>query len=84
MAESTATDDGGYAVELIGITKRFRVVANDDIHLRYVAARCTRCVGPGRQSTLMKILYGMQQPDEGTIRVDGADVAFRSPAIRSG
>ena len=89
MAESTATDDGGYAVELIGITKRFPgVVANDDIHLRVrrgeVHALCGEN-GAGK-STLMKILYGMQQPDEGTIRVDGADVAFRSPAdaIRAG
>ena len=83
MAESTATDDGGYAVELIGITKRFPgVVANDDIHLRVRSGEVHALCGENGagKSTLMKILYGMQQPDEGTIRVDGADVAFRSPA----
>ena len=83
MAESTATDDGGYAVELIGITKRFPgVVANDDIHLRVRSGEVHALCGENGagKSTLMKILYGMQQPDEGTIRVDGADVSFRSPA----
>ncbi|WP_229811232.1 ABC transporter ATP-binding protein [Streptosporangium pseudovulgare] len=35
--------------------------------------------GAGK-STLMKILYGMQRPDEGRIRINGEDVAFRTPS----
>jgi ABC-type uncharacterized transport system ATPase subunit len=76
-AESTA------AVELSGITKRFPgVVANHDIHLTVRKGTVHALVGENGagKSTLMKILYGMQKPDEGTITVDGAQVAFASPA----
>ncbi|GAB3464853.1 ABC transporter ATP-binding protein [Actinophytocola sediminis] len=71
------------AVELTGITKRFPgVVANSDVHLTVRVAEVHALCGENGagKSTLMKILYGMQSPDEGTIAVHGAPVSFRSPA----
>ncbi|WP_307783355.1 MULTISPECIES: ABC transporter ATP-binding protein [unclassified Streptomyces] len=71
------------AVELAGITKRFPgVVANHDIHLTVRKGTVHALVGENGagKSTLMKILYGMQKPDEGTIAVDGEQVTFSSPA----
>ncbi len=80
---------GPPAVELEGITKRFPgVVANRDVHLRAEAGTIHAVVGENGagKSTLMKILYGMQRPDEGTITVAGHQVSFRRPtdAIRAG
>lgn len=71
------------AVELTGITKRFPgVVANHDIHLTVRKGTVHALVGENGagKSTLMKILYGMQKPDEGTIAIHGEQVAFSSPA----
>jgi ABC-type uncharacterized transport system ATPase subunit len=77
------------AVELVGITKRFPgVVANRDINLRVRRGEVHAVVGENGagKSTLMKILYGMQRPDEGVIRVEETEVSFRSPsdAINAG
>lgn len=70
------------AVELHGITKRFPgVVANKDIAITVRKGTVHALVGENGagKSTLMKILYGMQKPDEGTIAIDGEQVSFSSP-----
>ena len=81
--------DQATAVELEGIVKRFPgVVANDGVDLTVRRGAIHALVGENGagKSTLMKILYGMQPPDEGTMSVNGQPVAFRSPkdAISAG
>ncbi|HEY7723474.1 MAG TPA: ABC transporter ATP-binding protein [Pedococcus sp.] len=77
------------AVELEGITKRFPgVVANKDIAFSVRRGTVHAIVGENGagKSTLMKILYGVQRPDEGTIKVNGQVVHLHSPsdAIEAG
>ncbi len=77
------------AVELHGITKRFPgVVANKDIEISVTRGTVHAIVGENGagKSTLMKILYGVQQPDEGTIAVNGTELTLKSPtdAIKAG
>ena len=70
------------AVELIDIGKRFPgVVANHDVDLTIRPSTVHALVGENGagKSTLMKILYGVQRPDEGTIRIGGTEVSFKSP-----
>ena len=71
------------AIELTGITKRFPgVVANDNVNLSVETGEIHAICGENGagKSTLMKILFGMQSPDEGTMRVHGNEVQFTSPA----
>ena len=73
----------GVAIELTGITKRFPgVVANDRVSLTVQEGEIHAICGENGagKSTLMKILYGMQVPDEGTMVVNGDEVRFRSPS----
>jgi ABC-type uncharacterized transport system ATPase subunit len=95
VADTAVTGPGetsgpsSYAVELHGISKRFPgVVANDRIELEVRDGEIHAIVGENGagKSTLMKILYGMQPPDEGVIRVDGREMRFKSPkdAIAAG
>ncbi|MDQ3629302.1 MAG: ABC transporter ATP-binding protein [Actinomycetota bacterium] len=76
-------DAGACAVELQGIGKRFPgVIANHDVSVAVRHSTVHALVGENGagKSTLMKILYGIQKPDEGSIIVDGQQVSFSSPA----
>jgi ABC-type uncharacterized transport system ATPase subunit len=57
-------------------------VANHDIDITVQRGTVHALVGENGagKSTLMKILYGMQRPDEGTITVDGERAELHSPA----
>lgn len=71
------------AVQVEGITKRFPgVVANHDVSFAVTRGTVHAIVGENGagKSTLMKILYGVQRPDEGSIRINGQDVSLHSPA----
>ncbi len=86
---SRPAPQGPPVIELRGITKRFPgVVANSDVNLVVARGEVHAVVGENGagKSTLMKTLYGMHQPDEGTILVDGEARTLRSPtaAIAAG
>src|SRR5689334_22179792 len=71
------------AVQLFDITKTFgRTVANDAVNLRVAQGSIHAPVGENGagKTTLMNTLFGLYQPDRGTIRLDGEEVRLRSPA----
>ncbi|MEU1178488.1 ABC transporter ATP-binding protein [Streptomyces sp. NPDC005820] len=75
--------ESALAVELRGITKRFPgTLANDDVDLSVRRGEIHALMGENGagKSTLMSVLYGMERPDAGTIRVEGRDVTFASPS----
>ena len=70
-------------IELKGIGKRFPgVIANHDVDITIHGGTIHALVGENGagKSTLMKILYGVQKPDDGTISVSGRPVTFSTPA----
>lgn len=78
------------AIAMQGIIKRFPggVTANDRVDFELGSGEIHGLLGENGagKTTLMNILYGLYQPDGGTIQVFGRPATFRSPAdaIRSG
>jgi ABC-type uncharacterized transport system ATPase subunit len=77
------------ALELTGIRKRFEsVVALDAVTLTVRDATIHALLGENGagKTTLMRVAFGLTLPDDGSVRVRGADVrpGSPSPAIRAG
>ena len=78
-AEQSGSTD---AIRVRGVGKRFPgVIANHDVDITIRAGTVHALIGENGagKSTLMKILYGVQKPDEGTLVVNGTEVSFSSP-----
>jgi simple sugar transport system ATP-binding protein len=70
------------AVEFIGIGKKFgECHAARDLTFQIAAGAIHAIVGENGagKSTAMKILFGLYQPEVGTVRVQGQEVHFNSP-----
>lgn len=71
-----------YVIELKNILKRFgKVVANKNVNLSIKKGEVHAIVGENGagKSTLMKTLYGLYQPDEGEIFINGEKIENHSP-----
>ncbi len=70
-------------MRVTGVGKRFPgVIANHDVSFSVAEGSIHALVGENGagKSTLMKILYGVQKPDDGTVEVNGTEVSFATPA----
>jgi simple sugar transport system ATP-binding protein len=69
-------------LEMINITKSFQgVIANSDINLSIRKGEILGLLGENGagKTTLMNILFGLYQPDSGTLRINGKNITIKSP-----
>lgn len=70
-----------YAVEMLGITKRFGAfTANDKVELLVEKGEIHCLLGENGagKTTLMNVLFGLYKPDEGTLKIDGKTIENHS------
>ena len=83
QADGQATGTARPVLEFRGVTKRFPgVVANSDVDLVLHRGEIHGLLGENGagKSTLMNIAYGLYQPDEGTLLLNGEPTRFGSSA----
>lgn len=71
-----------YVIEMLNITKEFPgIIANDNITLQLEKGEIHALLGENGagKSTLMSVLFGMYQPEKGTIKVKGKEVQIKGP-----
>ena len=71
-----------YAIEMLGITKVFPgIIANDNVTLQVKPNEVHALLGENGagKSTLMSILFGLYDPDGGSIRIGGREVKISNP-----
>ena len=71
-----------YVIEMNHIRKEFPgIVANDDITLQLRKGEIHALLGENGagKSTLMSVLFGLYQPEAGTIKKDGVEVKINNP-----
>jgi ribose transport system ATP-binding protein len=79
----TAIPSTGALLQMKGIVKQFpgvRALDGVDLDVRAGEVHCLLGQNGAGKSTMIKVLSGFHQPDEGTITWDGEEVAFSTPA----
>ena len=69
-------------LEMRDIVKRFPgVLSNDHVGIKIAAGEILALLGENGagKTTLMNVLYGLYQPDEGSILINGEPVRIDSP-----
>jgi len=77
-------------VEIRNVSRSFRspegalIRAVDDISLNIEAGKFTTLLGPSGcgKTTLLRMIGGFEEPDQGTVSIDGVDMTYRPPFER--
>ncbi len=73
-----------YVIEMLNITKEFPgIKANDDVTLKVEKGEIHALLGENGagKSTLMSVLFGLYQPEKGSIKINGEQVAIANPNV---